>query len=436
MHQSLSLPTLRPISRLLRVVPFCSAGRKIHARAEQFPLAHLERKKLRPLKNFVSPGEERFPTKADSRVVLQPTGVKNPAWTASNSQLKKRIQMARTADSVLQLVTAAIRNGTVEITVFGAAMQKCGQLKAWDALKTIRDLQKHSGFKLTEIELSIYLHSLAECVRVKGGVLRERQLMILSLGREAWSDSMPFHVTKTCIGSVIAVCAAAAPVAKSESLRWAEEMLLTSKNENVHLDEVEYTPFVNVLAWNNLHGKVDELLRSSSLIGWSPNEVTLGGLINICAETYNAERAEDLWRIFTQTYAVTPHVLAHRARAKAHIMSGRPSEAINALQSMEACGFPLEHRSALMLLQARLILYHAFANRADHQKFLESVRRTSTIEHDAFQRESKQMQQVCNMIRRRPGSVLLADVLISPLARKSTLAKQTHHISGSSYLQV
>lgn len=199
--------------------------------------------------------------------------------------------MARTADMLLELVTAAIRDGTVEVTVFGAAMQKCGQLKAWDALQTIRDLQKRSNFKLTEFEMSIYLRSLAECVRIKGGVLRERQLMILSLAWEAWSDSMPFHVTKACIGSAIAVCAAAAPVAKSASLHWAEEMLQLAKNEQTQLDEVQYTSYVNVLAWNALHEKVDELRHNSSLLGWSPNEVTLGGLVNICAETYNAERA-------------------------------------------------------------------------------------------------------------------------------------------------
>ncbi|CAJ1334487.1 unnamed protein product [Effrenium voratum] len=68
-------------------------------------------------------------------------------------------------------------------------MQKCGQSFWWDTLVQLRAIQLQKGVRLSPVELSIVMTSLAFCLRSKGKfqVLPQRVPAALAIAQETWN---------------------------------------------------------------------------------------------------------------------------------------------------------------------------------------------------------------------------------------------------------
>merc|ERR1712194_794489 len=107
------------------------------------------------------------------------------------SKLRAAMQMSQTPTELLSRLREECgkSNGTriVEPSVFGSAMQRCGQSRWWDALQDVRQIQLKTC-KLNTTGKNIYITALARAARHERlpGYAPERQRRLVPLAIEAW----------------------------------------------------------------------------------------------------------------------------------------------------------------------------------------------------------------------------------------------------------
>lgn len=401
--------------------------RGIHARASQMPDAERRRKLEIPMETYQSP--------ATSRCVLAPTDSSMPGRSKHTAKQRESMQWSKSIEELLQNLGSAIDTHRVDASVFGAAMQRCGQSRWWDALLTVRMLQKSSGMSLFYVQRNTYLAALRKSVRKEGGfgVVLERQQKAVALGKQVWEEVRPTADDTIGLNAALHLCAAGI---KIEGLEWAEELWQWAKAKGLPLTNESYSAFALVLEGCQLSDRVDEILAKHAEV-WAPDCVALGQLVNSAAEQRNWRRAEELWTRLVVERKVTPHTLAYGARAKAHLLCGRPAAAAHVIDEMLGCEMALPPEIAESHVQCLLIAYHSSLEENDFRRLGQALSRGEPVISKAslWQRKTwTKMKHVMSQLRENPQSLHLRDVLVEWKAQQSEMSKWQRKCAGSRYL--
>mmetsp|Transcript_149131 Transcript_149131/g.415652 ORF Transcript_149131/g.415652 Transcript_149131/m.415652 type:complete len:468 (+) Transcript_149131:59-1462(+) len=431
------------LADLVLVSALQSSLRHIHARSWQTGAAARSRKLDRPLDCFRSPGQGPNEKSRDvSRFVMLPTNQKETdGRTAVTSAQRALMQLCRSSSELIGHLRSAIAAGRADASVFGAAMQRCGQSSWWDALLEVRRAQRQAGVTLWPLQRNICLTALSRCVRSAGdgsAAVPSRQRELVSLGREVWDEVGPAtdsDTFKSGLGAALRICAVADGVA---GLDWAEELWTWAQQQRFPLEAISYSNYALVLEVHNQPRRVDELLSACAQKNWRPSVVLLGALVNAAAERHDWLRAEMLWDRLVNGFGVKPNLIAYSARAKAHLLCGRPALVASIIDDALDRNVELNLHLAEALLQASLVMYHSSLAAEDLMRLRNalSMARPVMCNYGRAQRERWQrLEEAASRIRCSPASVRLYDVLLTMHGRQSIMTDWPHMSAGSRYLE-
>jgi len=160
-------------------------------------------------------------------------------------------------------------------------------------------------------------------------------------------------------------------------------------------------------------------------------------LINVAGTAHDWRRVENLWNMFKTSFGVMPNFLSFHARAKAHLLSGRPAFACQIFDEMESKGLHL-HASRIFAdhLQARLILCHADPTKSKLRKLFKLIDKSHVAEGSASdRRDIQQLVRLATQLRDDPSSLLFHDMLVRHKARHSTMTNWPEYQAGSKYIK-
>ena len=412
--------------------------RSIHARAEQTPTSERQRKLQRPRDSFLAPGKgNKKMSKNESRYVLAPTPYRSEG--EHTSLQRKKMQLSRSPNELLKNLQMAINSDLVDTSVFGAAMQRCGQGRWWDALCEVRQRQVNIGIALDKIQGTMYLAALARCVRGEYGFgpIPERQKLIVPLAKQAWTEHRaPNDVQQDnfCFNAALRVCHSAAG---TDGIKWGEELWKWAAASGLELNKVSYTNFILLLEAHGKTPRVDAILSDAAKQGWKPDYATLGGLVNAAAERRDWQRGESLWHTLLNEFGVIPTNIQYSARTKLHMLCGRPAFIKHVVNSMLDKNIPMLPQIAEAQFQAALIVYHSTLSQSDRRHLIEADTQGLPITRSASGHQKKtwkELQLVSRSLCSRPCSIRLHDVLIEWKAKQSIMANWANHAAGSGYL--
>jgi len=411
----------------------CSRG--ITARPSQTGLSERRRKQMRPTDTFFA-----APT-TDGRdyrngFVMQPTGVGFEGRTVETTEQRRRIQLSKSHTELRLELQRAIDSRRIDPSVFGAAMQRCGQGRWWDALLDVRQVQRWLGVRLFSAEGSIYLNALMRSVRSVSseGPTPARQRRLVELGKEAWHEvGGATRIETPMLNAALRLCSAASEHA---GLVWGEELWAWAQQRGVALNKISYASFALLLESHALSDRVDAMLSGPGMAAWTPDFVDLGALVNVAGELRNWRRADSLWRALVSEHSIVPHALAYCAYAKAHLLSGRPASAARIVEEMFALGAG-DIRGALMHAQALLVIYHSSLAQDDLRR-LDRVLHEGTLlipEANAGVLTATwiDIKNVVECLRNSP-SLRLHDVLVGLHLKRSKMAEWDNFSAGEQYL--
>lgn len=418
-------------------------ARGVHARAELTPFTERCRKLQRPLDTYRSPGKIGERTPGDSRFVMRPTQPDSEGRSsrAQFSQERAALQFSKEPDELLRHLRAAFNFDGVDPSVIGAAMQRCGQGRWWDALQQVREMQRMTGVVLHPIVRNIYITALLRCVRGEQGfgAVSARQQELLRLARQAWEEAEPATDVDTFnsgVGAALSLCAASEDAA---ALVWGEEIWESARAQSFALYEVAHKQYVTFLAAHGHFERVDAALSASKHVDWSPDCVLLGALVNVAAERCDWRQAEVWWeRLVAAEFGVVPNGICYGARAKAHLLSGRPATAARVIDEMLDRGIDLLPVLAQTQVQALLVVCHSSMAPSDLNRLTVALRRGAPVIAEASARQRatwQRMQEIARRLRSDPAAIQLRDVLVEWTAARSAMATWPDVAVGAAYLK-
>lgn len=414
--------------------------RAIHARVERTTSAEGRRKSNKPLDRFSSPGTEGARTRGDSRFVMAPTSVRSAGRTSQTAQVRANLQLSRNSHELLRHLLKASEQNKVDLSVVGSAMQRCGQGRWWHALLEVRQVQLQHGLTLTPLQRNIYFTALARSVRGEGGFgpLPVRQRALITLGKEAWAETDVLEDTdatlSSSVGAVLTLCTAAK---HADGFHWGVEVWQSLKSQALSNTPSAYEQYTSLLAVYKQEDQVNSILDRSSKDGWVPSCVLLGSLVNVAAEQGDWRRAEQIWKKLIKQMGVVPNSICFGARAKAHLLCGRPWFAANVTEEMLASGIALEPPNAESQFQSLLVVYHSSLVAEDLKRLrLAESRGGHVIQQSTalHRRTWVKLQNMADRLKAAPSSVRLHDVLVEWKAKSSIMASWENHKAGSAYL--
>lgn len=410
---------VRVSTRIRRVFGYCPAARHIHARAEQHHLSDRQRRKAR-LDSLSSPNK--------SRVVLSPTSVTERS--DRTAEQRRQMQMSRTAPELLSNLQRACEENQIDHSVFGAAVQRCGQGRWWEGLSSVYEVLQRSGVRLDNIGRSIFLTALWKCAGNEfENKAPPRPGLLLALGEqvlrdvEEIADDSQFNAL---LGSALRLCV----VAREErALAWAEELWAWSERQPFTKTVPVCNTYTFVLESYGLHERVDAMLAQVP-----PNQVLLGSLVNAAATLRDWRRAEHLWAELTGTYQVSPNEIAFAARGKAHLLCGGVAD-LDVIAWEASSQDLLSSQLADCWTQAAAVLYHSSLAEEDRRRFSEALSASQRLATSKDLRD--QVQKASALFQRlqsRPSSVPFSDVLFTKKGAQSTMSTWVDCVAGGNYV--
>lgn len=388
---------------------------------------------MRPEENFASPGEQGKLRRSESLFVLSPTVFQSGDRSKQTSQRRRRLQMATSPVHLWWIVAEALESGNVDVSVFGAAFQRCGQGRWWDALLEVRRLQQQCNLHLRPTQVSILLKALARSVRDEDGfgAVPGRQEQVVQLGKEVWSECNEHNVIT--FGAALNLCVAAPEI---EGLEWAEDLWRQIEELGIERTPPIFTAFAQVSAVHGITSRVNELLAQASRGQWKADAITLGALVNTYAEQWDWRSVEEIWKTCTQDMKIRPNEIAVTARSKAHLLAGRPSFASDVIDEVVLAGIETAP-VAEMHVQALLVVHHSDLKRDSWNRLLEAVRHGEPVVAEATlhqQRTWAKMKEMVEALHAQPSHVRLHDLLVEWKAARSAMAQWPNYEAGSAYL--
>eukprot|EP00928_Gymnodinium_smaydae_P053071 TRINITY_DN37149_c0_g1_i1.p1 TRINITY_DN37149_c0_g1~~TRINITY_DN37149_c0_g1_i1.p1 ORF type:complete len:446 (+),score=19.79 TRINITY_DN37149_c0_g1_i1:175-1512(+) len=400
--------------------------RFIHAREANSPSSIRRRKVDRPAEDIGS--------RLRSNYVLYPTKLKHdPGRGKKTSKQRAQIQEAQTQEELLFRLETFANQGIIDSSVFGAAMQRCGQGFWWDALVRVEALRKNMKFPLYPIERNIFLTALARCVRNPGenrDIEPDRQKQILSMAKEVWVEvEQPRDVDNFNIGlgAALTVCHVSNEPA---GLQWADELWSWAQQQNFRIFPMQYRTMATALEEYGQHDRVDDMFQTNQ--DMMRSVVTLGALLNVAAKKKDLRRGEHIWNLLTKTCGVHPNDIATTARAKLYLLCGHLHTAVQVARNVKE---PSIH-TVKILLQALLVIYHSSLSNRDLQELTNMSKAAIPVV-----KVSRKQQADFDMLKHRvkalqlsPSSYDLKDILIFTYGKDSVMAQWRHCRAGSDYI--
>ena len=125
--------------------------------------------------------------------------------------------------------------GMVDASVFGAAIQHCGQKLWWPALLKIYKIKEQLGISFFCIQQSICLNALACCLRcdrwkITSQHLQARKAEALTLAKRVFQEREPqtLYEYSCLLSASLKLCHLAGT---SDALEWADELLMWSERQ-------------------------------------------------------------------------------------------------------------------------------------------------------------------------------------------------------------
>ena len=412
--------------------------RRSHSRPNEVPPSKRERLLWRPQDTYQGQtGRSQednglFFLATPVNVTDMPESERNPQFSHWRSAIKK----VKNLKEFYSCLLTATQKAEVDSSVFGAAMQKCGYRRWWDALLDVYRIQCDMGISLSGIQRCIFLAALGNCLKdrsISHWNMNGRRVKGLVLGKQIWQGmSAPSEATdydyNTALSSALSLCAAVGEAA----LPWASEILELPSHfqKNVFV----YTSLLSLYEQTRHHLKVEELLKEMVSKSQPPNVVTLGELMNAAGS--DLKRAEQLWNQLVDEFNVTPNVICYVAHAKVSILAGRPFRAMRILDKMwnEGLG-DHNNQAALVYLQALLIACHSDPSRfsARLSSYLEGA---PSMQNAGLQmkRQWSQMTNLGHSLLSSPMTVKFRDLLVSKNAKQGEMKNWKDHLATSKYL--
>ena len=416
-----------------------------HTKPHQVNLGMRNRALNRPAQSFESPTgrrqgqQENFLT-APSSPESTPSWERNPKFTPWRAKLKD----AKTPNELMLHLHQACNKSQVDSSVFGAAMQTCKAKNWWETLLEVHEFRcQNNDLKMGSIESNNFIDALSSCLKnlkkknESEATLAAKQRKALALAKQTWRNLPPL-LNETSVhaaqGSAWKLCSAIGPLA----FPWGMEVLAWSKTKGYSKNIVSHTALLALLEQNGRQQTVDEMLwEAVSMDKLTLNEVVLGSLINVAGEAHDWRRVENLWKMFTTNFGVTPRFIQFTARAKAHLLSGRPAFACKIFDEMGSEGERFdEARTIADRLQARLIVCHADPTKSKFRKLFKQIGKSHVAEGNASdRRELQQLVRLAKQLRDDPSSLLFHEILVRHQARHGTMKNWPPYQAGSKYIQ-
>ena len=412
--------------------------RRSHSRPNEVPPSKRERLLWRPQDTFQGQtGRSQednglFFLATPVNVTDMPESERNPQFSHWRSAIKK----VKNLKEFYSCLLTATQKAEVDSSVFGAAMQKCGYRRWWDALLDVYRIQCDMDISLSGIQRCIFLAALGNCLKdrsISRWNMNGRRVKGLLLGKQIWQGmSAPSEATdydyNTALSSALSLCAAVGEAA----LPWASEILELPSHfqKNVFV----YTSLLSLYEQTGHHLKVEELLKEMVSKSQPPNVVTLGELMNAAGRDW--KRAEQLWNQLVDEFNATPNVICYVAHAKVSILAGRPFRAMRILDKMWNEGLGDDNnQAALVYLQALLIACHSDPSRfsARLSSYLEGA---PSMQNAGLQmkRQWSQMTNLGHSLLSSPMTVKFRDLLVSKNAKQGEMKNWKDHLATSKYL--
>lgn len=421
------------IKRKSVVAIHVSSRRFIRARPEQNPSGERFRKQERPSSSFKAPAGI-FKT----GFVLAPAPLNALGRSEHTSGWRKEMQLSHSPDQLLYRLRFAIKADNVDSSVFGAAAQRCGQNRWWDALRDVYALHRSHGPPMLSLQRNMYLAALFKCVKGEHGFgeVQLRRQQVLAVAQQIWAqvDCRDYSFLNAGLNAALRVCAASGD---THGLRWAKALWGVAAPQ--HKDSISYGSFALVLETCSRPAEVDELLVSLPGTGlWHPDSVDLSALINAAGERKDWRRAETLWSSLVREYGVKPNLIAFVARSKVHLLCGRIAKAASVIDDMVVNGLTLNAYAAQAQIQALLVVCHSSLAGTDFERLRHALRKgESAILAEGSLHQKKfltQAKKVASLLATKPEDVTLKDVLLEWKAReRSEMSSWEQRSAGSMY---
>ena len=353
--------------------------------------------------------------------------------------------MSKSPDELLNRLRAECRQevSVVDPSVFGSAMQRCGQGRWWDALQEVKQLQA-ATCSWDPPGRNMYIIALARAVRNERspGLSIERRQLLLPLAQQAWQEKTRPKESKNdlimCISSTLRLCTVAQ---NPDAFDFAEDRFQLALQRRL-VSDIMYGNWVVICETYGHHERVDSYLAKARSGEWKASFVVLGGLIDAAAESYNWRRAEILWKTLVHGHGIKPHIMAYTSRAKAYLMCGQPQEAVHVMDEMLKADIAMDAPAALYYCQCLLVIYHSSLKSKDRKGLLKAFEcHRDIFDEDALWRTQvfqmfrsifKRIQYAPRQLRRE---VRLHDILFEWTTKeKSLMRKWENHEAGSRYL--
>lgn len=208
------------------------------------------------------------------------------------------------------------------------------------------------------------------------------------------------------------------------------------------MDKISHTLLLSVLEQAGQKEKVDRGLKElSGTDGLKVDEVVLGTLLDVAGRGHEWVRAEQLWVSLCTGFGVRPNVICYAARAKVHLLCGRPRTAVRVMNQLlkrrllpQGCH---TDRSALIHLQAMVICCHAEPSEPNLQALKKLVKdhKISRLGKSVGKEGKQQLKKLLELSRQLASSpVAFRDLLVIGSAREGLMRTWPDHPMGSRYL--
>ena len=416
-----------------------------HTKPHQVSLGMKNRAVNRPAQSFQSPTgrrrgqQENFLT-SPSSPESSPSRERNPKFTPWRAKLKA----SKSPKELMSHLHQACKKSQVDQSVFGAAMQSCKARNWWETLLEVHDLRcQNNDLKMGFMESCIFIDALSSCLKSSKSnykseaALSAKQRQALTLAKQVWHN-LPPPLNETNVQaaqcSAWKLCLAIGPLA----FPWGMEVLAWSKTTKYSKNIFSYSALLAFFEQNGRQQTVDEMLRQAfSVDKLTLNEVVLGSLINVAGAAHDWRRVENLWNMFRTSFGVIPNFLSFTARAKAHLLSGRPAFASQIFDEMESKGVRLdESRTIADRLQARLILCHADPTKSKLRELFKLIDNSHVAEGNASdRRQIQQLVKLAKQLKDDPLSLFFHDILVRDHARYGKMKNWPRYEAGSKYIK-
>ena len=155
-------------------------------------------------------------------------------------------------------------------------------------------------------------------------------------------------------------------------------------------------------------------------------------------------RADSLWDMMVRQLAVQPNGICYTALAKAHLLSGRPSEAIDKMDAMVEAGLDIFDAGvgqvSILRLQALLLLCHSEPSERHLSNLAGFMKDTASLNCTGWgsfmQNDWKLVRRMGRRLGSKPLSLSFRQILCHDNCRRcSVMTSWPDYPAGSGYLQ-